>query len=76
MQASPAAIAAAPASAFRHDPALVEIVYREQRADCQIVAILTRFGGLSVQVDVGDAHSVWMGENILDARAWVDARAS
>lgn len=62
-----------------YDKALPRIVYRES---CErhgkvwsITACLTRFGGmcvLAMSQDDPDNDTCWQGDNILEARAWVD----
>lgn len=59
---------------LRTDSALCRIVFKETIGDLELTASLTRFGGLAVFVSAPDASLLWQGENILDARLWIDAR--
>lgn len=60
---------------MRTDKNLCRVVFREIVADCEIIASLTRFGGLAVFVHTADfSECLWQGENILTARAFIDAR--
>jgi hypothetical protein len=55
-----------------HDVKLVRQVHREERSGFLIIATLTRFGGLAVFVHLHDMSMGWQGDNILEARDWVD----
>ena len=53
------------------DPTLCKIVHRETFRGHEILAHLTRFGGLAVFVDHEHLGLIWQGDSILDARAFV-----
>ena len=58
---------------FRQDAGLVRLVLREQHGRFQVLAYLSRYGGLSVFVELSDTF-VWQGSNVLEARAWCAAQ--
>ena len=60
------------------DPTLCRILYTEERGCFRIECFLTRYGGMEVFVmplgePASKAHPAWQGDNVLQARAWVDA---
>ena len=55
------------------DSALCRIVYREAYRGTEILAHLTRFGGLAVFVINPTFDTIWQGDNILAARDFVMA---
>ncbi len=60
---------------MRTDKNLCRVVFREIVAECEIIASLTRFGGLAVFVHTADySKCLWQGDNILEARAFIASR--
>jgi hypothetical protein len=57
------------------DANLCKIVYSELRDGYLITASLTRFGGLCV-VATREKSPTWQGDNIIEARNWVDTCAA
>ena len=59
-----------------YDKSLVRIVFREdvKRGDVTwtLSACLTRFGGLCVIVLNDTNETAWQGDNIIEARDWLD----
>ncbi len=56
------------------DTKLVKRVHEELHAGYRITGLLSRFGGLAVFVWTTDHECLWQGDNVLEARAYIDAR--
>jgi|HubBroStandDraft_1064217.scaffolds.fasta_scaffold17588_6 hypothetical protein len=60
-----------------HDKTLVKIVHREtvlrRGTTWTLSACLTRFGGLCVIVMNDHDEQIWQGDNIIEARDWMDS---
>jgi hypothetical protein len=57
------------------DQKLIRIVHREHYFGYSITASISRFGGLVVLVtddEMEEGFCVWQGNNIINARNWVD----
>jgi len=57
----------------RHDETLCRVVFSEARGRYIISAYISRYGNLSVFVDMCK-DCLWQGDNILDARDWIEGQ--
>lgn len=57
------------------DPSIVRVAFTEEYREHKVEAMTSRFGSLAVFVWEGEDY-LYQGDNILAARAWIDARVA